>query len=122
MPANKYVCIICPNSCEIEAELSDNGKIRVKGNLCKKGEDYARKEICSPERGLTATILVDGGNLPLASVKLSKPIPKKLMKQAAAEITKIRVQAPLKIGDVVMKNILGTGADVVVTKNVGRNP
>ena len=121
MPSKRYVCVICPNSCEIEAGYSDKGGLNVRGNLCKKGEEYVRKELLSPERGLTATVLVKGGILPLASVKTSKPIPKKLMKQAAAEISKIEAEAPLKIGDVVLKNILNSGADVVVTKNVRKN-
>ncbi len=118
MPNKKYVCIICPNSCEIDVEYSGKNITKISGQTCKKGEEYTRKEFTSPERGLTTSVPVHGGTIPLVSVKTSKTIPKELIKDAMAEISAARMNAPVKIGDPAIKNILGTGVDIVATKNV----
>jgi len=114
----KFICIICPNGCEIEAEFDDKEIHNLEGNTCEKGADYVRKEIFSPERGLTTTVRVSGGSIPLLSVKTSKPIPKERMLEAMKEIRELRVSAPVKMGDVLLENVLGTDADVIATKNV----
>ena len=47
--------------CEIEVMLSDDGRITsVKGNTCRRGEIYARKEIEAPRRIVTSTVKVTG--------------------------------------------------------------
>ncbi len=118
MSNKRYICIICPNSCEIEAEYSGKNITKISGQTCKKGEEYVRKELTAPERGLTSSVPVHGGAMPLVSVKTSKTIPKELMQAAMEKISGAGMDAPVKIGDVVIKNILGTGADVIATKNV----
>lgn len=120
MTSKKYVCIICPNSCEIEAEYSGKDVRKITGHSCKKGEEYVRKEIIAPERGVTTTVPVRNGLIPLVSVKSSKAIPKELIGKAVSEIAKARADAPVKIGDVIVRNILGTDADIVATKDVPR--
>ncbi len=116
---NKTItCILCPNGCEIEVEYYAGGIKRLSGNLCERGEEYAKKEIYSPERGLTTTVLLNNGETPLISVKTSKPIPKEKIFNILDEVSKVRVDAPVKIGDVIIKNVLGTGADIVATKNM----
>lgn len=120
MPNKKYVCIICPNSCVIDVEYSGKDITKISGQTCKKGEEYARKELTAPERSLASSVPVHGGIIPLVSVKTSRAIPKELIRDAMARISEARVNAPVKIGDVVIKNILGTGADIVATKNVSR--
>lgn len=115
----RFMCIICPNGCEIEAEFDEKGIQKLEGNLCEKGEEYVRKEILSPERGLTTSVRVRNGSLPLVSVKTSKPIPKERVMDAMEEVAKLKVPAPVKVGDILLEDILGTGADLVATKNVG---
>jgi len=118
MTKKKFICIICPNGCEIEAEFDSTSIKKLEGNTCEKGAEYVRKEIFSPERGLTTTVRVLNGSLPLVSVKTSEPIPKEKMMNAMREIRRLKVSAPVRIGDVLFENILGTGSDVVATKNV----
>ncbi len=104
----------------MEAEYSDREINGISGNLCDKGKDYVKKELFSPERGVTSSVNVKGGVLPLVSVKTSKPIPKNRIFELMDYIADIEVQAPIKTGDVIVKDILETGADIVATKNVGR--
>jgi CxxC motif-containing protein len=115
-----FVCIICPNGCEILVEYSGSEIRKVSGNLCDKGDAYVRKEHHSPERGITSTVVVRNGILPLVSVKASRPVPKKMIFEVMDAIAEIEVSAPVKIGDVLLKNAAGSGADIVATRNVER--
>lgn len=115
----EFTCIICPNGCDVFAELDDRGEIiSIGGHTCKKGEDYVRQELTHPVRTIATSVLVKGGELPLASVRLDAPIPKEMIFDAMVEIRKIQLTAPVAAGVKVIENLLGTGADVIVTKNV----
>lgn len=113
-----YTCIICPNSCEIETEVSDREILSITGNLCPKGDAYVRQEILAPERTIATSVLVANGVLPLVSVRLVRPIPKNRIFDVMEEIKKIKLQAPVAIGDIVRKNILGLGSDIIATRSV----
>lgn len=111
------ICIMCPNGCKITVDY-DGGKVHsIEGNLCPNGEDYATQEVINPMRILTATMKTKDSKKPFA-VKSSKPIPKKLMLEAAAELKNHKPSLPIHLGDVVIENILGTGADIVATQDL----
>lgn len=114
----EYTCIICPNGCEIQANV-ENGKIlSITGNICPKGETYVEQELTDPRRNIATSVLVKNGELPLASVRLTAPIPKGEIGKAMEEIRKISLEAPVKAGTVVISGILGYESDVIVTKTV----
>lgn len=77
-----------------------------------------KQELTDPKRNIATSVLVERGELPLASVRLTAPIPKARIFDAMDEIRKCRLTAPVKAGTVVIKGILGLDADVIVTKNV----
>ena len=111
------ICIMCPNGCRISVDY-ENGKVNsAEGYKCPKGADYATSEIVNPVRVLTATMKAEGCERPFA-VKSSKPIPKSMMRQAAAELKNHKPAMPIKLGDTVIKNILGTGADIIATQDL----
>ena len=111
----KLTCIGCPLGCEIIVQ-TDGGKVMdIKGNACRKGADYARSEVTDPRRILTTTMRVTGGDKPLVSVKTSVPVKKALLLRCMKEINGTAAAAPVAIGDALITNILGTGADVVAT-------
>ena len=112
----EMVCVSCPIGCMLTVELNDKNEVlSVKGNTCKRGEQYAVDECTNPVRMLTTTIKVSGGKLPVVPVKTSKPVPKGRMFDCMAEINKAVIKAPVKIGDVVIENICGLGVDIVAT-------
>ena len=115
-----FTCIVCPNGCEIDAEYEGSRVISVTGNLCPKGKTYVTQELVDPRRTIATSMRVDGGELPLASVRLTSPIPKDRIFDVMAEINRHSLTAPVAIGDVALSNILGLGSDVIVTKNVAR--
>ena len=114
-----YTCIICPNGCDITVTC-DGENIRCEGNLCPKGEEYVRRELTAPQRTISSSVTVEGGELPLASVRLSAPIPKEKIFDVMKEIRNLRVEAPVTAGTVLIKNILGYDSDLIVTRSVNR--
>lgn len=117
MEKRNLTCINCPLGCSIEV-TRDGGKYIITGNSCKRGADYALSEITNPKRIVTTSVFVDGGAHPTVSVKTSSEIPKGLMFDCVRELAKVRVKAPVKIGQIIFHNVLNTGADIVATRNV----
>ncbi len=113
------VCIGCPLGCMMEAE-SEGDEIKVWGNTCIRGEQYAKKEMLSPTRIVTSTVCVEDGTIPRVSVKTQKDIPKDKIFNCMKEIRNITVKAPVAIGDIIIPDCAGTGIPVIATKNVSR--
>lgn len=112
------ICVSCPIGCPIEVEVGEKGEVvSVKGNTCKRGITYAQSEITNPVRSLTTTVKLSGGRRPVVPVKTACPFPKELMLEAMKVINKTELKAPVRIGDIAVKNILNTGIDIVVTSN-----
>lgn len=108
-------CIACPLGCQLTVEFEGSEVFSVSGNTCKRGDAYARTEITNPTRSLTTTVKVRGGVHPVVPVKTSQPIPKALMFDAMRAVNEITAEAPIAIGQVIVHDLLGTGADVVAT-------
>ena len=116
MKAREITCIVCPRGCDLICELDDNGKLMsVTGNLCPRGKKYADDECTNPMRVVTSTVRCDDGGV--VSCKTSTSIPKALVLEAMKVINTTKAPASVKIGDVLVENLLGTGADVVATSN-----
>lgn len=111
----ELICISCPKGCHLKV---DEDKLTVSGNSCPKGAEYGINEVTNPVRIVTSTVKVSGGEVPVVPVKTEKSIPKGLIMKCMEEINKVTIKAPAMIGDIVIKNVLETGVDVVVTKNV----
>ncbi len=114
----EFTCIICPNGCELEVEIQDGKAVSITGNLCPKGVTYVQQELTNPQRNIATSVPVKGGELPLASVRLTNPIPKDKIFEAMAEIRKLSVEAPIQAGTVLIENLLGYDSNVIVTKTV----
>ena len=116
----QFTCIVCPNGCEIEAEYQGGRVLSITGSLCPKGAAYVTQELTDPRRTIATSVPVKGGALPLASVRLTNAIPKDRIFDAMREINRCTLTAPVRVGDVVIKNILGLDSDVIATKNICR--
>ena len=116
----ELTCIGCPLGCAVTVVLEDGEILSVKGNTCKQGEIYARKEVTHPTRIVTSTVRVEGGSAPMVSVKTKTDIPKDKIFDCVDALKTVTVQAPVSIGDVILENVAGTGVDIVATKNVSK--
>lgn len=95
-------------------------EVKVEGNLCPRGREYAVQEVTEPRRDLFTVVEVEGGEIPVVPVRTTAPVPKEKMKQILRELAKIRLKAPIKAGDIVARNVLGLGVDVIATWNVDK--
>ena len=120
MSSKNIICISCPKGCRMEVE-SDQGHIsNITGYSCPVGKKYACKEFKNPTRVLPTTVRVSNGERPLVSVKTADPIPKDKIIKVMREIAGIEVEAPVEIGQVIIKDILNTGVNLVTTSVVDR--
>ena len=113
-------CIVCPIGCSIDIEEDANlpENLSVTGNRCPRGEVYAREEIRSPKRVVTATCRVEGeaGSVRRVPVKTSSPCPREKIPALLQDIYKTAVSLPVKAGDVLIAGWNGEEIDVVATR------
>lgn len=117
---HSYTCINCPLSCSLELVEEDGEVVEVRGNDCKTGAKYAVQEFTDPRRVVTTTVTVRGGALPLLPVRSTATIPKERVKDAVAQLARIVVDAPVSNGQLITSDILGTGVDVISSRDLPR--
>lgn len=110
-------CIVCPRGCTLRVDIS---KEEVTGHGCARGKDYGLTEVKNPTRVLTTTVAIENAIQPRLPVKTASPIPKGKLQEAMTVIGGIRVSAPVKIGDVILRNLLDTGVDLVACQTMER--
>lgn len=113
-----YTCIICPNGCELKATIEGTSVLLIEGATCKRGKEYIEQELVNPKRNIATSVSVKGGILPLVSVRLTNPIPKDRIFDVMNEIKKVKLIAPVKINQVVIKNVLNLDSDVIATRKI----
>ncbi|MDR2888928.1 MAG: FAD-dependent oxidoreductase [Lachnospiraceae bacterium] len=119
---NQLICIGCPVGCLLTVNKRSDGQLEVTGNSCPVGAEYGRKEMTAPTRPLTASVKVTDGIGAVVSVKTSADIPKNKIMECMAEIGRAKVSAPVVAGDILLKDIAGTGVHIIATANMLSNP
>ena len=114
-------CIICPKGCNIKA-WEENGELKLEGFSCKRGKTYATSEYYNPSRLLATTIRISNARIPLIPVKSSEPIPKTKLMEVMDDISKVVVNAPVIMGDVLIENVSETGINIVATRSLEKLP
>ena len=112
----ELICIVCPKGCHLKVDTDNNYKVT--GNNCEKGTAYGKKEFTSPTRVITSTVAVEGGIHRRCSVKTDTDVPKEKIFEIMKELDNIILKAPIKIGDIVIKNVCSTGANIVASRNI----
>ncbi len=118
MEMKKMTCIGCPKSCKMIVELEKGYVIKVSGNKCAIGEKYAKQEVEMPMRTLTTTVRASGLEMKMVPVRTSKPIPKNKISDVMRDIGKLVLKDPVRINDIIVKNISGTETDLTCTRTV----
>ena len=118
MEKRELICIGCPMGCPVTVELEGGEIVNVTGHTCKRGDVYARKEVTNPTRIVTSTVMVEGGTADMVSVKTRGDVPKGKIFECVQALKGLTVQAPVRIGDVILSDAAGTGVDIIATKGV----
>ena len=113
----KLICINCPRGCHLQVERNGE-EIAVSGNACPRGYTYAYSEMTNPLRTLTTTVAIDSQRCRRLPVISSCPLPKGRIMDAMKELKGVSVRAPVAMGDVIVKDILGLNADIIASKSI----
>jgi len=118
-----YTCLGCPIGCALELRHEGDAIVEVRGNRCERGVKYARQEFNDPRRGLSTTVRIVGARWARLPVKVTQPIPKHRVLEAARLIHQLQVDAPVRIGTVLIADLFGeAGVNVVTTRTMERIP
>ena len=112
-------CIVCPTGCQIQA-TSKGSDVNFEGYTCERGLEYAKQEFYEPKRILTTTIRVEDGFLPLIPVRTDKPILKDRLRDALNQIAKTVIKAPVKMGDILIENILELDSNLIASRDLAK--
>ena len=114
----RLTCIICPKGCSLRVRLEAGRVTLVEGNHCKRGAQYAEKEVTNPTRTVTTTIPIRGGYEKILSVKTRTDIPKAKVQACVQALKNVTAEAPVQIGDVILSDVAETGVDIIATKEI----
>ncbi len=121
METSLVTCVICPKGCSISVAWSEDGGVKkveeVHGNSCRRGLSYASSEVIHPVRVLSSTVRIKKSTLSFLPVRSSSPLPKEKILDAMAVIKKTTVEGPVKMGDVIIPDILGSGIDMIASRD-----
>lgn len=110
-------CICCPKGCLVTLD-TENPEETAKGFSCPQGKEYAIGELTHPMRTISSTVEIKGGLHPRIPVKTNGNIPKEKIFEVMDEINKISVESPVKYGDILLEDVLGTGVNIVACRNM----
>ena len=113
----KITCITCPLGCEISV-TGDKGNYLFEGAQCILGEKYALREITSPVRTVTTSVRIKSSLMPLLSVRTTAPVAKNLIREVLKQALDADITPPVRTGDIVIKNVCGTGIDLAATRSL----
>jgi CxxC motif-containing protein len=115
-----FVCVVCPIGCEIDVVHDGSKIISMEGSKCEKSEEFVTQELIEPMRILTTTVRIQGARWPVIPVRTDKAIPKRLFPRIVRQLRDIKLQAPVNVLDMVVRDVLHTGANVVATRTMPR--
>ncbi len=111
-------CKVCPVGCDLRITKNDDSQFSVEGNRCNRGKEYGINELLEPSRILTSRVLLNNGPMGRLPVKTNEVIPENLVDECMEIIKVTEVSAPIEKREIIIKNILGTGVDVVAARRV----
>ena len=114
-------CITCPAGCRITVDAA-GGDFIFSGNKCQKGADFARTEMTAPLRSLTTTVRTAFPAMPVLPVRTKGEVPKGVIMDIIAELSKVVITEKMSIGDTIIANVLGTGCDIIATGSINNEP
>jgi CxxC motif-containing protein len=121
MEKRELICIGCPTGCVLHAEIAGGRDVRITGNGCKIGETYGTKECTNPTRILTSTVEVMGKDRVMLPIKTERDVPKYKIIECLKALKGIKVNAPINMGDIILKDVANTGVNFIATKAIQSN-
>ena len=114
----ELTCIVCPIGCSLVAEIEGGEVISVTGNTCPRGVTYGKQEVTDPRRYLTSTVRLESKFYSRLPVISSSDLPKQKVGDVVKFLDTVVVKAPVKVKDVIVKDVLGLGVDILATRSI----
>ena len=111
---NKVICTVCPKGCHLTVDLEN--KV-VTGNICPRGAEYGINELTNPVRTVTSTVKINGTFCRRCPVRTVRDVPMTIIPDIMKMLDNVELEAPVKLGDVIAKNVFGSGVDIIITKS-----
>ena len=118
MEEKNFICTACPMGCKLIVRLDGNEVVQVLGHRCRRGENYGAQEATTPKRMLATTVRARGGLHPLLPVYTSAEVPKAKMREILAILREVEITCPVKMGDMILKDIADTGVDILASRDL----
>ena len=113
----KLICITCPKGCTLEVHREGDTVVKV-GQGCKRGHEYANRELVDPRRMVSSTVKISGGVHPLLPVYTSDVFPKPRIPELMSALRSLKIKAPVRMNEVVIKDALGTGINILASRDI----
>jgi CxxC motif-containing protein len=120
MNSQNLICITCPRGCSLTVSYDDQDQMIITGNHCLRGTAYAKAELTDPRRMIASTVRIHGGIHKMLPVSTNAPFPKAKIMDLMALLKSIEIDAPVKMGDVLIENVLGTGIAVIASRSMNQ--
>jgi len=118
MEEKNFICTACPMGCKLIVRMEGDEVVKVLGHRCRKGETYGRQEAIAPQRMVASTVRISNSLHPLLPVYTKGSVPKRRIPEILAKIREVELTAPVTAEDVVIANVIGTGVDVVASRDM----
>ena len=115
-----FVCVVCPIGCEIDVVHDGSKIISMEGNKCERSEEFVSQELIEPMRILTTTVRIQGSRWVVIPVRTNESVPKRLFPRIMRQLRRVKLQAPVNMLDVVVRDVLGTGVNIIATRTMPR--
>ena len=119
--AQQFTCIGCPIGCPLQLVHEGGEIMEISGYECDRGAKYAKQEFTDPRRELSTTVEISGARWKRLPVKVTGPVEKGRVMEAARKIHQLKVEAPIKLGQVLIKDFMGEeGIDVIACRSMAQ--
>ena len=115
---DKVICITCPKGCRLDVTREGDTILKVDNCGCKRGDEYVQAELTDPRRMVATTVKIKGALHPLLPVYTAKPFPKPRIRELLDALREVELSAPVEMGEVVVKDALGTGIDILASREM----
>jgi CxxC motif-containing protein len=115
---DKVICITCPKGCRLDVTREGDTILKVDNCGCKRGEEYVKAELTDPRRMVATTVKIKGGLHPLLPVYTASPFPKPRIRELLGALQEVELKTPVGMGEVVVKDALGTGIDILASREM----
>ena len=113
----QLICITCPKGCTLEVHRAGDTVVKVEQG-CKRGHEYAQRELVDPRRMISSTVKISGGAHPLLPVYTSEAFPKPRIPDLMATLREMKIKAPVRMNQVVLENVLDTGVNILAGRDM----